>query len=144
MKRVVTLSGITLGLLLAGGVSTAALAQGQPAARTQKHIVLQAKKLAKGRASGSRIKLDLPTTDVAKPRSRGETCQMSFVNHTDFHVKIYIDGTFNSMVGPRGSNGVQVEGLTPVIYCKTAGGTLEWNGGGECDMGVENVFDLRP
>lgn len=143
MKNTLPLRGIFFLFLLIGSFSAAA--QGQPTPRPQKLIVLQATKAARSQGGANpHITADMPTEDVLKPRSRGETCQMAFVNHTGYHVKIYINGTFNSAIGPWGKSAVLVDGLAPIIYCKTSGGTLEWNGGGECDMGFENVFDLRP
>jgi len=144
MKNALFRSGLVLALAFFGCRSASAQAQPQPTPRTQNHIVLKAAKPTAGTKGKASIKADIPSKDISAPKSRGETCQMSIVNHTGYHVKIYIDGKFNSMVGPWGRNMVVTDGLAPVIYCNTVGGSLEWNGGGECDLGVENVFDLKP
>ena len=77
----------------------------------------------------------LPTTDVAVPKpakkTRG-TCCINFDNWTGYTVYVWVDGVFKGTVNAWQDGGVCVGSGWTKWYARTAGGTYEWSGEGDC------------
>ncbi|MEO6254374.1 MAG: hypothetical protein ABIO79_13760 [Ferruginibacter sp.] len=76
----------------------------------------------------------LPTTDVEAPKpdkSRG-TCCINFDNWTGYTVYVWVDGVFKGTVNAWQDGGVCVGSGWTKWYARTAGGTYEWSGEGDC------------
>lgn len=77
----------------------------------------------------------LPTKDVAAPKPakkvRG-TCCINFDNWTGYTVYVWVDGVFKGTVNAWQDGGVCVGSGWTKWYARTAGGTYEWSGEGDC------------
>ena len=77
----------------------------------------------------------LPTTDVAVPKpakkTRG-TCCINFDNWTGYTVYVWVDNVFKGTVNAWQDGGVCVGSGWTKWYARTAGGTYEWSGEGDC------------
>jgi hypothetical protein len=76
----------------------------------------------------------LPTTDVEAPKpdkSRGACC-INFDNWTGYTIYVWVDGNFKGTVSAWQDGGVCVGSGWTKWYARTAGGTYEWSGEGEC------------
>src|ERR1044071_9140071 len=109
----------------------------------KEHVIkdVKATKMVAG-TRGSKVKTDVPTTDVAAPaptnRGTADDCHLTFDNYTGYWIKIYVDGNYKGMVEPWGTGEVWVFGGWTSWYCETAGGTFYWENSGDffCDCWV--------
>jgi len=109
--------------------------------KPKKVINVQGKATLKSRGANPNIKVDAPTVDKPVTKSRGETCDVNFVNSTGLFIKVYVDGNYKGTVGPNDEGSVTVGSGYTTIYCISAGGTQEWSAAGTCSQAY--TFNLK-
>lgn len=86
-------------------------------------------------------KFTLPTTDVAapKPDTRAALCCLNFDNWTGYTLYVWVDGNYKGTVSSWDEGRVCVGDGWTTYYVRTAGGTYEWEGSGNC----YSAFNIR-
>ena len=105
--------------------------------KEENKVVVKAQRAEANRVENLNIERYRPETDIEVPRPekpREEACTLGFDNNTGFIVDIYIDGNYEITMPPwEFERMVYLYSDYSVIYCLTAGQTLEWKTTGNCD-----------